>query len=790
MSIAYLIIEIIIAAVFAVLTIAFSEKFIQAGFRRWGWILAGFILVFAGAVIESAFMIRSFAQLFIPSVGLYAAGIGHVLSIAGLLMIFITFFISTIMLYRQKMQDQQRQDSFKLLDIIRETATQSISLIELVNFSIRELVRGTGSNAGCILIYNPNRKQLVLAAHRDLPRRLEQKLERIEDPGSIFFRTQKSSRPHVVGNIANADRITAEMLSDSDFRSLVTVPLVGRTGSFGVAALFSEDSYFYGNEMTQLVSSAANILGPAVASLRLEREMRDLKGDVKKAKKSQQFISSIFEISARAGKPEAVLRSLHKYALEHMSIQNTEIFQFVQGQLSRIFPHAGLLGQTDPLFEHIKRSILDNKSLLIRTESNGDVERTLIIPIHTDRGEKLACIFEIDPQSQDLKQDDLERIRILARAMDLQLKLIRRQSETAVTGGYGSLEMEELNNLNNILTGILGNAQLTSVNLKKENFPGKLQIGVGLEKIVQEASDAGERIKQLQEKLVSRPASSEKKNSLSTAFGSMILPNRMGGDSSFHLKENPSIKFNFMSSQNGVLALPLENVRAILARIFAWLEYEWQPESPLSVKVIDSEHSAYFIVSDYSFGNHETDFSTYEFRPLRLFPDRSIAGLAEDNINAEYYQEKSDKGHLLILRFPSEVKSRPESERRSERPRILAIDDQEMIRELFASMLGELKYPHLICEDGNSGLNVFDSGDFDIVITDLGLPDIEGWEVARRVKELKPGTPVIVITGWGVNSEQIRRHQDLADFILAKPFRMEQLEETIKKAENLELTGK
>ena len=68
MSMAYLLIEIFIAAVFAVLTLVFSQKFIQAGFRKWGWILTGFILIFAGAIAESAFMAKSFSQLFIPSV--------------------------------------------------------------------------------------------------------------------------------------------------------------------------------------------------------------------------------------------------------------------------------------------------------------------------------------------------------------------------------------------------------------------------------------------------------------------------------------------------------------------------------------------------------------------------------------------------------------------------------------------------------------------------------------------------------------------------------------------------
>lgn len=790
MSTAYLVIEILIAVVFAILTLVFSEKFIRAGFRKWGWILAGFILIFAGAILESAFMVKSFTHLFIPSVGLYAAGVGHALRLIGLLMIFITFFISTINLYRQAMQDQKRQDSFKLLDTIRETATQSISLIELVNFSIRELVRGTDSNAGCILVYNPNRKQLVLAAHRDLPRKLEQKLERIEDTGSIFFRTQKSGRPHVVGHVGNADRNTAEILADSDFRSLVTVPLVGRSGSFGVAVLFSEESYFYGNEMTQLVSSAANILGPAVASLRMEREMRDLRTETKKIRKSQQFIAGLFETSAHPGKPEEVIRSLHKYASDQLGIKNTEIYRFIRGQLSRIYPYAGLLGQSDPQFEHIKRSIADNKSLLLRTESNGSVERTLIIPMHINVSDKFACIFEMDPESQELKQDDLERIRVLARAINLQLKYIHRKPEARPSEGYGTIEMEELNNLNNILTGILGNAQLASVNLSKEAFAGKPQLAGGLDRIVREAAEAGEKIKGMQEKLAAGPAPANKRNSLNTAFRSMIMQNRAAGNSSFHLKNKPSVRFNFESTQNGVLSLPLENVRAILEQIFSWLEYEWQPEAPLSVKVNDSEKGAFFIVAESNLNTDDINILAYEFHPLEQFPDRAIAAFASEIPQADYYQGESEQGRVLILKFPSEIKPGIENDKRSSRPRVLAIDDQEMIRELLASMLGELKYPHRICEDGGSGINVFNSEDFDIVITDLGLPDIEGWEVARRVKALKPETPVIVITGWGVNSEQIRSHQDLADFILAKPFRMEQLEATIKKAEGLEFAEK
>nr|NIP41971.1 response regulator [candidate division Zixibacteria bacterium]NIR64804.1 response regulator [candidate division Zixibacteria bacterium]NIS18214.1 response regulator [candidate division Zixibacteria bacterium]NIS45560.1 response regulator [candidate division Zixibacteria bacterium]NIT54504.1 response regulator [candidate division Zixibacteria bacterium] len=76
----------------------------------------------------------------------------------------------------------------------------------------------------------------------------------------------------------------------------------------------------------------------------------------------------------------------------------------------------------------------------------------------------------------------------------------------------------------------------------------------------------------------------------------------------------------------------------------------------------------------------------------------------------------------------------------------------------------------------------FKEDHYDILITDLGLPDIDGWEVARRTRNINPDLPVIVITGWGVKTKQVKDNRDLADYVLAKPFRMEQLEELIRKA--------
>jgi CheY-like chemotaxis protein len=66
----------------------------------------------------------------------------------------------------------------------------------------------------------------------------------------------------------------------------------------------------------------------------------------------------------------------------------------------------------------------------------------------------------------------------------------------------------------------------------------------------------------------------------------------------------------------------------------------------------------------------------------------------------------------------------------------------------------------------------------DIVLTDLGMPEVTGWDVARAVKARTPARPVILLTGWGDQPTPDDRDSDssrLVDRVLGKPFRVEVL---------------
>jgi YesN/AraC family two-component response regulator len=80
--------------------------------------------------------------------------------------------------------------------------------------------------------------------------------------------------------------------------------------------------------------------------------------------------------------------------------------------------------------------------------------------------------------------------------------------------------------------------------------------------------------------------------------------------------------------------------------------------------------------------------------------------------------------------------------------------------------------------NGEEALAVFDPGAHDVVITDLGMPRMNGWEVAQRVKARSPGTAVFILTGWG---EGVSAHESMqfVDRVIAKPVSAEALLEQL-----------
>jgi CheY-like chemotaxis protein len=114
-------------------------------------------------------------------------------------------------------------------------------------------------------------------------------------------------------------------------------------------------------------------------------------------------------------------------------------------------------------------------------------------------------------------------------------------------------------------------------------------------------------------------------------------------------------------------------------------------------------------------------------------------------------------------------------------PQVLVIDDDASVREVVCYLLASFGYNCQTAADGARGLARFDEGGWDIVVTDLAMPEMSGWEVAEAIRRRSPTMPIVLITGL-VDSEVLRRADERGLPVVPKPFRVEMLRTVLAKA--------
>jgi signal transduction histidine kinase/ActR/RegA family two-component response regulator/HAMP domain-containing protein len=118
--------------------------------------------------------------------------------------------------------------------------------------------------------------------------------------------------------------------------------------------------------------------------------------------------------------------------------------------------------------------------------------------------------------------------------------------------------------------------------------------------------------------------------------------------------------------------------------------------------------------------------------------------------------------------------------------RILCIDDEPLLREMLEQLLENSGHVAALADCGQAGLEMFrharQLGDpFDVVVTDLGMPYLDGRQVAQTIKRESPDTPVIMLTGWGTMMKDDGDTPTQVDAVLSKPPKINELFETISK---------
>jgi two-component system, NtrC family, response regulator AtoC len=130
----------------------------------------------------------------------------------------------------------------------------------------------------------------------------------------------------------------------------------------------------------------------------------------------------------------------------------------------------------------------------------------------------------------------------------------------------------------------------------------------------------------------------------------------------------------------------------------------------------------------------------------------------------------------------STVVSKEEEKLENKDVRILIVDDEPMMTDSLRQHLEEEGYSVDTAATGAQGVELFDQGGHHLAICDLQLPDMDGLEVMRHMKDARPTTEVIVVTGYGSVPRAVEATKAGAFYFVEKPFDFEELEPLVQKA--------
>ncbi len=339
---------------------------------------------------------------------------------------------------------------------------------------------------------------------------------------------------------------------------------------------------------------------------------------------------------------------------------------------------------------------------------------------------------------------------------------------------------------NNLLMAILGNIQLMLPSITDEDIHKRLH---NIEKAVQEGASTIRRLQKFTER-TRDPRQISSQADVREAISDVIELTRPRWKDAME-RSGRSIRFQLDISPGCHASISDSDLREVLTNL-VFNAVEAMPEGGIitvSCKPLNGEILLEF--SDTGVGM-DSGVMARIFDPffttkgvgssgLGLSVSWSLIARCGGDIRA---RSTPGKGTVFEIALPKAAPSPKVEQARKSGPfpesyRLLVVDDDPEILEILQDMLRLKGHRVTATDSGPEALHLIKSEDFDLVLTDLGMPALSGWDIAKSVKAKDPHIPVILVTGSGDRYEEDDPTASGVDRILSKPFNWEKLLETV-----------
>ncbi|MBI3626272.1 MAG: response regulator, partial [Candidatus Rokubacteria bacterium] len=387
-------------------------------------------------------------------------------------------------------------------------------------------------------------------------------------------------------------------------------------------------------------------------------------------------------------------------------------------------------------------------------------------------------------------EGELEGVLAIVRDITTQRELEAQMLQSEKLTALGQLAGGIAHDFNNLLQAILGYAELMVRNPDRVDLVRR-----GLEVIERAATEGSETVRRIQEFARLRP---------DEPFISLDL-NRVIRDAVAITRP----RWEEQAAQRGIhlsLNLDLAPVPPVLGRPAALSEVmtnlilnaiDAMPQGGALRVATRAEGSEWVLVevSDTGTGMPE-EVRRRIFEPFFTTKGEAGTGLG---LSVSYSIIKRHGGEIRVesevgrgasfaLRLPVGPAPEPEppseiSPERQRTGRILLVDNEPQVLAVLCEMLVEAGHAVTPAIGGADAVAAFAPGKFDLVLTNIGMPGLNGWEVAAQVRAMDPKVPVAFVTGWGLTEEDRERCRRLGiQHCIFKPVKPSELHQAIQHA--------
>ena len=362
--------------------------------------------------------------------------------------------------------------------------------------------------------------------------------------------------------------------------------------------------------------------------------------------------------------------------------------------------------------------------------------------------------------------------------------LVQAQRLSAI----GELASGVAHDFNNSLQGIFGNievALLEHISPDVRNY---------LETIKQSATDAASRIQQLQ-----RFAGKGKKQNdyeyvnLNRLVDTVVSQTRpLWKDESEKAGISIAVEKNYTEKELLIYANTGE-IRSVLYNLVKNSVQAMPVGGRLAFETGENEKGVYVTISDTGTGMDEGTkarvfqpfFTTKGFEQGKGLGMSTSYAIIKEHGGELYVKESAlGKGTSIEIRLPYSKREENGVEDAvfsgyEGSIRVLWVDDEEIIRNVGEKLLKILNHSVDVAANGEEALNLLQNNQYDLMITDIGMPNMSGWQLAERIKGNYPEMKVAVVTGWGADVSNEEKEKYGLGYVLAKPIRMVQLKHLV-----------